>query len=544
LGVSVYWYPFSRLSVRGGAAFGWFQAQYQDASPYSNTCWRYGGEIGYRFSPVFILSAHAGFRQYNYKPQDPTYAGVYAGITGQLILEIGEKTAGISVEVVQDESLFPIFSGLYRQNQMGLLRITNNESAEIRNVSVSFQAGSYTASTLNCGTLSRLGKLKTSALPLYADLSSAVLNFSENGFIPGEVLVEYEFLGSRRSAVLTAVVDVYNRNSFRWTDPAGLAAFVSPTSPEVLDFSKYMVGIARNHLRTGLNQNMQFAMYLYEGLRASGISAENARQTPYAEYRQEPEKVDTIQFPFQTLMYHSGDLDDLGLLFAASLEAVGIESAFIPLADDFIVAYSLNINPEEAEDLFNSPDNLIFIDDKVWMPLAMSGFRDGFINSWVAAVTSINAASGADMDFITLKRAWAVYPPVAPPVQAAVVSKAPEPNVFRVVETGMLRYISSELGPKIEAGREALASQGNSVVLYNRLGMLYVRAGMYDEARDIFSRSAGMGSDAAMVNLGNLAMLEKDTTAAERWYTQAMTLNPMNRIAARALNQIAVDRIN
>jgi tetratricopeptide (TPR) repeat protein len=547
LSASLYWYPLSRLSIRADGALGIYQSAHLD-NTYSNIFWRYGGELGYRFSPNLIISGHAGYRHYNYRPDDPSYAGIYAGITGQFLIQLGEKDTGLGVEVNQPEPLFPVFSGLYRQNQIGVLRITNNESAEIRNIRVSFDGGTYTSSVMNCGSVSRLGKRRVAEIPLYADFSKAILGFSENGWIPGEVQVEYELLGSRRSIVATAVVEVYNRNTFRWSDPTALSVFVSPSSPEVLDFSKYMVGIARNHLRTGLNRNMQFAMYLYEGLRASGISLggdSSGSRTPYAEYRQDPAKLDTIQFPSQTLMYRSGDLDDLGLLFAASLEAAGIAGAIIPLADDFIVACSLEIDAASAEDFFSSLDNLIIIDDQVWMPLALSNFQDGFVNSWAAAAAKIRAAAlaGERFDFIKLSQAWQVYPPAVPDAQAAVVNKAQEQNVFRVVEIDMLRYISSELGPKIQDAADAIASQGGSVALYNRLGLLYVRAGMYDDAEAVFQRSAALGSDAAMVNLGNLAVLEKNTDAAERWYVQALERNPQNRTAANGLNQIAVDRI-
>jgi Tfp pilus assembly protein PilF len=53
-----------------------------------------------------------------------------------------------------------------------------------------------------------------------------------------------------------------------------------------------------------------------------------------------------------------------------------------------------------------------------------------------------------------------------------------------------------------------------------------------------------MNSEAAMVNLGNLALVEKDFDAAERWYNRALTINPANRIAANGLNRIAVERMD
>ena len=49
---------------------------------------------------------------------------------------------------------------------------------------------------------------------------------------------------------------------------------------EVLELSKYFVGVARNHFRTGLNKNMQFSMYVYEGIRSLGVVCEEKSDTP------------------------------------------------------------------------------------------------------------------------------------------------------------------------------------------------------------------------------------------------------------------------
>jgi TPR repeat protein len=542
LGLSLF-YHINRINLRAVASFGLFNASYtinnlpQD---YANTWWKYYGEAGFRFSPAFILSGYAGYRHYNYLPADPLYTGIFAGITARLSFETGERTGSIEVELVQDEPVFPIYLGLYRDNRIGTLRITNLESAEIRNVTVNFSAGNYTASSFLCGTIPLLGKNRTAEIPLYADFSTLLYNFSEDGKIPGELSIRYQLLGAERASAATAVVSVNNRNSFRWLDPASLAVFVSPTAPELLDYSKYIVGISRNRLRTGLNQKMQQAIFLFEGLRAAGIADSGDRQTPYAEFHRDPALVDYVQFPFQTLAYRMGDLDDLGLLFAGALEAAGIGAAIIPMADEFIVAVLLDINESAAEDLFDNPDNLLFIDGKAWMPVAMSSLAEGFINSWYKAVNRVyyGIENGEDVNFIILEDAWATYPPAALNAQDTQYDKPSEISVSRLVETDMLRYISAEFGPKIQAVQETIRTQGGSTALYNRLGLLYVRSGMYNEARAEYQRSAAMGSAAAMVNLGNLAVMSRDFSSAEQWFSRALQIEPGNRGALSGLNQI------
>jgi tetratricopeptide (TPR) repeat protein len=340
------------------------------------------------------------------------------------------------------------------------------------------------------------------------------------------------------------VLSVFNRNSFRWNDAAALAVFISPTAPEVLDYTKYIVGLIRNRLRTALNQNMQFAIALFEGLRMGGISYSNDQETSYAVYHQDPSGVDYIQFPFQTLAYRSGDMDDMGLLYAASLEAANIKTAIIPLEDDFVVAFSLGIDEAGAADIFDSLDNLLFIDNEAWMTVSFAAFKEGFINCWYNAINNLNYAfsSGESPEFIVLRDAWSVYPPAAINAQEAQFDKPVEDNVLRAVETNMMRYISTEFSPKITAAFERIRTQGGSAALYNQLGLLYVRAGMYAEAKAEYQRSAAMNSVTAMVNLGNLAVIENDWAAAESWYRRALQLDPENRAAVNGLNRIIVDQ--
>jgi tetratricopeptide (TPR) repeat protein len=543
LGAGLFYYPLSRLALRLDGTLGLYQSSLKGGT-YSNLFWRYGLEAGFRFSPRFTLSVNGGYRQYA-APGEPNYTGLYAGLTGQIFFGTGDRSGGIVVELLQDEAVFPVFSSLYRQNRIGILRITNRESAEVRNVRVSFQAGNYTSSRLLCGSQPRIRKRGSVEIPLYADFSPAVYNFSENGRIPGQVIVEYELLGAHRTVNNTAVLEVYNRNSFRWNDPRALAVFVSPSAPELLDYSKYIVGIARNHLRTGLNRNMQFAVFLYEGLRAGGMRDSPDIETPYAASHGNREAVDYLQFPFQTLAYRSGDVDELGLLYAASLEAAGISAALIPLADDFVVAFSLGIDEETAAGLFDNLDNLLILNGEAWLPVGFRSFREGFVNSWYGAVNAIGGvlAAGGALNIVRLQEAWKSYPPAALSVQEAQFDKPPEANVARLAETDMLRYIAAEFGPKIRQTQEAIAARGGTASLYNQLGLFYVRSGMYEAAKAEYQRSAAMGSAAAMANLGNLAYLERDMEAAARWYGQALIVDPANQVAANGLNQIALNRM-
>lgn len=542
-GLSAGWFtfPVSRLQTGAALSFGAYECM-SKTSAYGNLWWKLSGNAAFRITPALNVGASAGYISYLY-PDAPLFGGLLLGLTAQVSVDTKVSEGNIAVSLEQTEPVFPLFYGIYKENGIGTLTVTNDESAEIRDVVVSFRAGNYTASLMQCGAVPLIGKRKSVQLPLYADFASTVQNFTENGKMPGEIVVTYTLLGAKRQSVRTVVVPVYNRNTVRWIDSTVLASFISPNAPEVLDFSKYIVGIARDKLRTGLNRNMQFAMYLFEGLKTGGISYSGDTTTPYAAFHADQDKLDYIQYPFQTLAYHSGDLDDLGILLAACLESVGIRSAVIPLGNDFVVAFSLGIAPEDAEDLFASQDNLLVIDDEVWIPLAMSLVREGFINGWAGGVAGINEAieRGENLDFIVLREAWKTYPAASIVGSEAQFAKPDQAAVTRAVDTDLMRYVTSEFGPKIRAVQGRIAEEGASPALYNQLGLLYIRAGMYGEAKAEYGRSAELGSVTAMVNIGNLALLEKDFAAAGTWFRKALELQADNKAALAGLERVKLE---
>ena len=258
----------------------------------------------------------------------------------------------------------------------------------------------------------------------------------------------------------------------------------------------------------------------------------------------DPAKLDYIQYPFQTLAYHSGDLDDLGVLIAAVFESIGIRTALIPLNDDFVVAFSLGIAPADAKDLFATQDNLLTINDEVWIPLSMSVLREGFVNSWFEGMKKVNAAfaENPDTEVIILEEAWRTYPAATITGSEAQFAKPDQVAVARAVDTDLMRYISNEFGPKIKAIEDDIKAKGSgTAVQYNQLGLLYIRAGMFEEAKGEYQKSAALGSVPAMVNLGNISILQKDFKTAGAWFKKALEIQPDNKTAKNGLDRVELE---
>jgi len=526
-------FPMSRLFTRVDGAIGLYIPSFDGESGDYGMYWRGGGEIGFRFTPGFTVAANGGIRQYQSKDGDIFNSGIYAGLTAQLSFQTGKNANRESVGVVFDqyEAVYPAFMQMYQKEPIGSLVIRNNENAEIRDVRVSFRASGYTSSEFPCGKLSIIPRGRGVQLPLLADFSQEVLRFTDKGRILGEVVIRYTLLGKERESVRSVILATNNRNMVS-DDEASLASFISSTSPDVLDFGKYIAGIARNDRRIGHNNNMQYAIWLLEGLRAGGVILGGT----YADKNE-------AQFPAETLAFRSGNARDLALLFAGCLESVGIPSAFVQVENDFLVAVSMNADASAAETLFNGTGKILIIDNKAWLPLSMASFNEGFLSAWSRAVKILSDGfkAGKQADFVMVEEAWAVYPPAPFPEQGGRAVRTDVNAAQKEVNRAIQQYIAQEIQP-ILTQVQARASAAPSAALVNRLAIVQIRAGKTAEGKANYEKAAGMGSVPAMTNRGNLAMIEKDYATAEKWFKQALTKDSNNSAAKRGLEQIAESR--
>jgi hypothetical protein len=314
-------------------------------------------------------------------------------------------------------------------------------------------------------------------------------------------------------------------------DVSSLVAFVS-MSPEVLDYSRYISGIAEDNKRTGHNWNFQYAIWLIEGLRAGGIS----RSDTSTDETQ-------VQFPAETLFYGTGDSRDIALLYAAALEGAGVPAALIKTENDFLTAFSLGVNARAAETLFNGTDRILIVNDEVWLPLSMNTFNDGFTAAWTQAHALLKESfnAGKNVDFVIVAEAWAMYPPASmSELEGRTVHTDVEMAANRV-NAAMIQYIEQELHEILRLVQTQI-NTNPTAALHNREGIVQARIGRIAEAKAAYERAAGMGFVPAMTNRGNLALIERDLASAEQWFRQALSKDSKNRAALRGFETVISNR--
>jgi tetratricopeptide (TPR) repeat protein len=531
--LGLYIFPLSRLFFRVDGAAGVYQAARTGGRSDPGLFWRGGGELGLRFTPGFTLAANTGWRQIQgFNETDRVFSsGLYAGLTAQMTYQTGtNRNEGIGATLNQYGEVYPSFMQMYQTNPIGSVVIRNYESAEIRNVRVSFRASPYTSSEFPCGVIPLIARNRSAAIQLLADFSPEILRFTDDGRILGEVVIRYRFLGREREEVRTIIVATNNRNATTG-DVSALAAFISPASPEILEYSRYIAGLARANSRIGHNWNFQYALWLMEGLRAAGIK----RAYTY-------ESENQVQFPAETLSYGNGSSHDLALLYNAALEGIGIPTAFVKTENDFLVAFSLGVDVSAAETLFNGTDKILIINDEVWLPLSMRAFNDGFMAAWTQAVSVLNDSfnTGENISFVMVEEAWKIYPPAPLPALGGRTVNTDTRMAANGVNNVMTQYIR-ELQQILNLVQTQI-NTNPTPALYNRVGILQARIGRMAEAKAAYERAAGMGFVPAMTNRGNLALIERDFATAERWFRQVLSRDSENHAALQGLEKVASSR--
>ena len=512
------------LTRGGGGSFGTYIGSHPDTDTFSGLYWSGRADMGFRFSPAFTLSAGASYTQFLYNPE-PIYSGLSVGISATLQLSsLGGKSGGIEIRDNTDLPVFPIFYTTYKNRPFGTIEVVNREQAEIRNIKVYLQADEYTAGRQLCGEIPMLRKGESTTVPLYAIFTEELLAFSENTKIEAEIAVTYTLLNAERESTRTKTVSIYHRNAAVWKDNRVAAVFISPNDPAVLEYSKFVAGLIRDRVRPDISENLQYGMGLFEGLRLTGIAYTPDPSTPYISTHADPEAVDYIQYPHQTIAYKSGDCDDLGLLYAAVLESVGVHAAYIPLPEDFLVAVDLNMSEEIAERVFQFSDDLIYINEQAWVPLQISRIREGFMHAWLDGIKVWNTAvrEGSTPEFVPVVDAWNEFPSVGVSGDTADFTRPPDTQVENAFENSIYRFIKREIGPKITEIEEEMGVSGSGRD-YNKLGIIYARYGLYKEAQPNFEMAIEKGYRPAYVNLGNIAFLLGDYEKAVEYFNAALS---------------------
>jgi tetratricopeptide (TPR) repeat protein len=356
-----------------------------------------------------------------------------------------------------------------------------------------------------------------------------VLDITEATKVAVEIGMEYTYEGSRYKDELVETIRVYDRNAMTWDDDRKAAAFVTAKDPMVLTFSKNIAGMVKDKGSRAVDNNLLIGIALHKALSLYGMAYIIDPRTPYAEFSKQKDAIDFLQFPRQSLEYKAGDCDDLSILYSSLLGALGVEAAFITIPGHILVAFALELSPDEARKSFLNPDELIFQGGKVWIPVEITDLKGGFLEAWQIGAREWREYSEKDQaGFFPLYDAWKFYEPVGLPPGGRDITLPPEDRIVSEYLQEVVRFIDREIYPRVNKLESEIARTG-SVRAMNNLGVLYARYGLHDKAEEQFQNALRKQEFVpSLINLGNVYYLRGDMDVASVYYDRAYRQEPDN----------------
>jgi tetratricopeptide (TPR) repeat protein len=510
----------SRLSLRafldGGLAYGKLSTGVGSAYGAGQA----GVGLGFDFSPSLAarLDLAALYKGGLYGGVGATLGFAYR-LPARAAAAAPAKPRLLELSSINLGSVFPVLRSWYDQNPVGSVKVTNTGKDRATNVRLSFVVKQYMDAPKECAVIDRLEPGESREVPLFALFNDRILDVTEPTKVSGEVSVEYnvDVAQSRSATVL-----VNDRNALTWSDDRKAAAFVSARDPWVLDLAGNFMAAVKSRRNPELPKNLQTAIAVHEGLRVYGIGYMLSTTRPFEQKVLNPEAVDTLKFPRQTLAFRAGDCADLSVLYSSCLEAAGVETAFITVPGHILMAVDLGISEAEAANRAMDSREIIVRDGKVWLPIETT-LRDASFSEVCkkGAEEWRDATAKGSSAFYPMHDSWKTYAPMGLPADGSSVDTPPSDKVRAAFLDSMGKAVDAELSSRIAALGSVPASGNAAAAALNKRGVLYGKYGRIKEAQADFQAAAKAGSAPALVNLGNVALLKPDAAGAYDYYQQA-----------------------
>lgn len=441
-----------------------------------------------------------------------------------------EQGRGLDLTEVELYEIFPVFHKFYDDHPVGTAVVVNQEPEPITDIKLSFLIKQFMDSPKQCLVPTELAAGGREQIEIMSLLTDRVLEVTEATKVAAELTLEYRLQGDLYRDTRTVTVRLLDRNAMSWDDDRKAAAFVTAKDPAVLTVSKAVAGMVREKGPAALNLNLLTAMGLFTAMELYGLSYVVDPKTPFVEFSKDKTLVDYLQFPRQTLAYKAGDCDDLSILFGALLESVGVETAFVTVPGHIFLAFSIGLSEAEASRVLADPKALVVEDGRAWVPVETTVRQGGFMKAWAEGARQWRQASSRDTaGFYPVHAAWQEYEPVGLPGAPGEITLPDDEALLSAFQREVTRFVDREISPRVTQLEESIRKSGGDSATRNKLGILYARYGRFEEAEDEFRKAVGQQEYLpALVNLGNLLLLQGQAARAREFYERAAEKDPQN----------------
>ena len=422
----------------------------------------------------------------------------------------------IKFEVERLPSIFAAMQSYYVTNPIGKVSITNTEDFSIYDVDVSFFQAGFMDNPTKAVSIPEMEAGQTIEVDLFASFNDAV--FSKIGVTPltGEIKVDYLWRNRPVNQVASVSYDLHDKTALTWDDDRKVGAFITSADSALRNYSSAIKQYVKDDMVPSFSEALQAAIQIYYGLAELGIIYQIDPTSPFTAAQDNPQIVDSISIPRDTLVRLTGDCDDLTAVYAALLETLGIETAFITVPGHIYAAFNTGVPSKDFRKVHNDKSMTLSIDGTLWVPVEITLIgTDDFLSAWRIGIMEFAAvADTPDLrHVIKTREAQEIFRPVGLVETDLGLQYGSKAEIVKNFKRDMDKLIDNVI-----ADYKETASASKRKRDFNKLGIIAAQFGRADTAEEAFNAALSLDRNYLnpKINLGNLYYMEEEYQEALR----------------------------
>ncbi len=368
------------------------------------------------------------------------------------------------------------------------------------------------------------------SLPLRLELNDGILGLRENSVEQMLITLQYYIQGELKENKFSRGLTIYGRNAMLWDDPRRIALYVTHLDPDVEKLAKTLAVAGRRLERDlALDNNFIRAAVLFDGLGLMSVRYLPDPAHPYAGLAPSRRTLDFVRYPRETLAGKAGDCDDIAVLYASLLQAIGVDTALVDVQDHIFLMFDTGLKKGDYR-LITPDRSRVHLDDagRVWVPVETTLVGQPFLAAWEKGLAGMERRPRTIID---VRESWKIYQPVLGGAELPLPSPEPEATaLLEAVTDDLYRAEDRLLDDSVSALRRRLANEPGNTAVINRLGILLGRKGYLGLAAGCFNEVIRLapGFPGGWSNLANIHYEKGEFPKAVELYRRALKLDPSN----------------
>ncbi len=422
----------------------------------------------------------------------------------------------IKFDIKRFPAVFAAMQSYYVTNPIGTVSITNTEDFAIHDVDVSFFQAGFMDNPTKSAAIPELKAGETVSVDIYASFNDAV--FSKNGVTPltGEITVDYLWRNRPVNQVASVSYDLEDKTALTWDDDRKVGAFITSADSALRNYASAIKQYVKDDLVPNFSDALQAAMQIYYALGELGIIYQIDPTSPFTSAQENPQIVDSISLPRDTLTRLTGDCDDLTVTYTSLLETLGIETAFITVPGHIYAAFNTGVKSKDYRKIYNDKSMTLSIDGSLWIPVEITLIgTDDFLSAWRIGIMEFAAvADNPDQrHLIKTRDAQKIFRPVGLTETDLGLQYGSKAAIVKNFKRDMGTLIDNVIADYKEKAEKSKRKRD-----FNKLGIIAAQFGRTATAEEAFNSALSLDRNYLnpQINLGNLYYMEEEYQEALR----------------------------